>query len=113
MPMPKKANLIEFYGETCPHCITMKPVIKKIEDENNVTIQKLEVWNSKDNQKVMQKYQEIIEQACGGFAAVPSFVNTKTNQALCGEHDEADIIALLKGADCSDNVCKPHSKLSK
>lgn len=111
--MTKKADVIEFYGETCPHCISMKPLIKKLEKEHNVEINKLEVWNNTENQKVMQKYQAIIEQACGGFAAVPSFVNTKTHQALCGEHDEADIVALMEGADCSNNVCKPHSKMTK
>jgi hypothetical protein len=44
---------------------------------------------------------------------VPSFVNTDTNQALCGAHDKEDILALIDGADCKENVCKPHSKMKK
>lgn len=106
-----KSDIIEFYGQTCPHCLSMKPVVEKIEKDKGVSIQKLEVWNNPKNQKVMKKYAEIISKACGGFAAVPSFVNTKTNQALCGAHDEVDIITLLEGGDCSGNVCKPHSKM--
>lgn len=108
-----KSNIIEFYGETCPHCISLKPTIKKIESDKHIEITKLEVWNNKKNQDIMKKYETIISQACGGFAAVPSFVNTKTNQALCGAHDEAEIVALIDGQDCSDNVCKLHSKMKK
>lgn len=109
----KKSDVIEFYGETCPHCLSMKPTIKKIETDNNIEITKLEVWNDKKNQAKMKKYNDIISKACGGFAAVPSFVNTKTNQALCGAHDEAELLALINGQDCSGNVCMPHSKIKK
>ncbi len=108
-----KSDVIEFYGETCPHCLSMKPVVQKIEADNKVEIKKLEVWNDKENQTVMKKYEDIISIACGGFAAVPSFVNTKTNQALCGAHDEAEIVALLNGEDCTENVCMSHSKMKK
>jgi thiol-disulfide isomerase/thioredoxin len=112
--MPSKdSHVIEFYGETCPHCISMKPVIAKIEASHNTTVKKLEVWNSPENQKIMEKYTDIISEACGGFAAVPAFVNTKTGQALCGAHDEADIIKLIDGEDCKDNVCMPHTKVKK
>ncbi len=107
----KKSDVIEFYGETCPHCLSMKPVVEKIEKDQKQTIEKLEVWNNKKNQTKMKEYEEIISKACGGFAAVPSFVNTKTMQALCGAHDEEDIVALMQGADCSNNVCKIHTKM--
>jgi len=112
--MPNKdSHVIEFYGETCPHCISMKPVVAKIEADLKLTVKKLEVWNSPANQKTMEKYNDIISEACGGFAAVPAFVNTKTGQALCGAHDEADIIKLIEGGDCKDNVCMPHTKAKK
>ena len=107
------SHIIEFYGETCPHCATMKPVVTKIENDMKIEIEKLEVWEHEDNQKIMQKYEDIIGEACGGFAGVPAFVNTKTNQALCGAHDEKDIVALINSEDCSGNVCKPHSKNPK
>lgn len=105
--------IIEFYGETCPHCIGMKPIVKKVEEKSKVSIDKLEVWNDEKNQAKMQEYNEIISAACGGFAAVPSFVNTKTKKALCGAHNEEELMGLISGADCSDNICMPHTKMKK
>lgn len=110
--MSKTSHIIEFYGETCPHCITMKPIVASIEKDLGIAIEKLEVWNNEDNQKIMAKYDDIISAACGGFAAVPSFVNTKTGQALCGAHDTTEIKKLIEGQDCTDNVCMPHSKMA-
>ncbi len=103
--------VIEFYGETCPHCLSLKPVIAQVEEELDVEITKLEVWNAIENKEIMKKYAEIISQACGGFAAVPALVNTKTNQALCGVHEKEDIRNLIEGGDCVDNKCMPHSKI--
>ena len=55
--MPSKdSHVIEFYGETCPHCISMKPVVAKIEASHNITVKKLEVWNHPANQKIMEKF---------------------------------------------------------
>ncbi len=103
-------HVIEFFGKTCPHCMTMKPIVEEIEKETGTKIEKLEVWEDEQNAEKMANYEDIISEACGGLAGVPSFVNVDTKQALCGEHEKADIIALMEGADCTDNVCKPHSK---
>jgi thiol-disulfide isomerase/thioredoxin len=111
--MSQYGHVIEFYGENCPHCMTMRPLVEEIESETGGKIQKLEVWNDEANSNKMLEYDDIISSACGGLAGVPSFVNTETKQALCGEHEKADIIALMEGGDCTDNVCKPHSKLKK
>lgn len=109
----KLANIIEFYGETCPHCLSMKSVVEAIESEKKVEITKLEVWNNADNQQIMEKYYDIISESCGGLPGVPAFVNTTTKQALCGVHEKADIIALIDGADCTQSLCKPHTKNPK
>ncbi|MDP4038659.1 MAG: thioredoxin family protein [bacterium] len=109
----KHNHLIEFYGETCPHCIVMRPVIEKIEDELGIKIDKKEVWNNEENRLFMEKYFDQLSEACGGMPGVPSFINTKTNQALCGEHEDKTIKLWATGADCSNNVCKPHTKLAK
>lgn len=111
--MKKLDTVIEFYGETCPHCISMRPVVAQLEKEMGVEMTKLEVWAHPDNEAKMKEYEEIISEACGGFAAVPSFVNTETGQALCGAHDPEDIKALMEGRDCTGNVCKPHTKLTE
>ncbi len=107
----KLDNIIEFYGDGCPHCLSMEPVIRELEEKKKIEITKLEVWNNKKNKELMDRYIGIIGEACGGFAAVPSFVNTKTNQALCGTHDGQDIEMLIDGGDCSGNICKPHTKM--
>lgn len=112
--MTKKLdNIIEFYGETCPHCLSMKPIVAELEKDRGIEITKLEVWEHPENEERMLKYVDIISEACGGLPGVPSFVNTDTNQALCGAHDKEDILALIDGADCKENVCKPHSKMKK
>jgi len=105
------SHIIEFYGETCPHCLSMKPMIRDLETELGGEITKLEVWNHEDNKATMKKYEKEISAACGGFAAVPSFVNTQTNQALCGEHEKEDLMNLIAGGDCSGNKCMPHTPL--
>lgn len=106
----KYGHVIEFYGETCPHCISMKPVIEDIEKHTGAKIEKLEVWNNEENARKMEQYNDIIGEACGGLPGVPAFVNVDTKQALCGAHDKEEIIQLLSGGDCSSNVCKPHTK---
>lgn len=108
--MSDTSHIIEFYGETCPHCISMRPVVAELEKSLGGEITKLEVWNHAENEAKMKEYTEIIEAACGGFAAVPSFVNTQTNQALCGAHDIEELKKLAAGEDCTGNVCMPHTK---
>lgn len=109
--MTKADHIIEFYGETCQHCIAVAPIVEQIEKELDIKIQKLEVWHNEANRKVLEKYGETVVQACGGYVAVPSFVNTKTGQALCGSHDKTQIVNLIQGYDCTGNICQPHSKL--
>lgn len=110
--MKKLDHIIEFYGETCPHCVSMRPVIAQLEKEIDGEITKLEVWEHPENEATMKQYEAIISEACGGFAAVPSFVNTQTGQALCGAHNPAELKVLIEGGDCKGNVCMPHTKLA-
>lgn len=111
--MKKFDHIIEFYGETCPHCITMRPIIQQLEQELDVEITKLEVWQHPENEQIMAQYSDIIGVACGGYAGVPAFVNTVTHQALCGAQDSETLKAFVLGADCKDGVCQPHTKMPK
>lgn len=70
--------LLEFYGETCPHCIAMKEVVAKLEEETGLTIEKFEVWNNEENAEKMKEYDTGL---CGG---VPFFFNTETKAHICG-----------------------------
>lgn len=74
-------KLMEFYGETCPHCIKMKPLVARLEKEENVKVEKYEVWNNKDNAELMKKYDTGL---CGG---VPFFFNDDTKKHICGSTD--------------------------
>ena len=73
--------LFEFYGETCPHCIEMKPLVEKLEQELGVRIEQKEVWNNADNALEQGKYDDDL---CGG---VPFFYNTQTGKHICGSTD--------------------------
>lgn len=72
-------NLINFYGEECPHCHRMEPLLKKLEEETGVSVERLEVWHNDENLKKLEQYDKNF---CGG---VPFFYNTKTDKWICGE----------------------------
>jgi len=73
--------LLEFYGETCPHCIEMKPLVEKLKQEEGVEVEQFEVWNNADNAEKQKEYDKGL---CGG---VPFFFNTETKQFICGSTD--------------------------
>lgn len=77
-------SLYEFYGKTCPHCIQMMPIVDKLIAEG-LPIEKHEVWNDEENAK---KMEEVNKNRCPG---VPFFVNTKSDQWICGSSDEATL----------------------
>jgi thiol-disulfide isomerase/thioredoxin len=88
--------LLEFYGETCPHCIEMKPLVEKLEKELGVTVEKYEVWNDEENAKKQTEYDKGL---CGG---VPFFINTEAKKFLCGSVDEEELKAWMQGTGGSD-----------
>lgn len=73
--------LLEFYGEECPHCIKMMPLIERLEKELGVVVKKYEVWHNEENAQVMSQYDK------GYCEGVPFFYNIKTGKWLCGEVD--------------------------
>lgn len=83
--------LYDFYGETCPHCIEMMPMVEKLEKELGVKVEKLEVWNNEENAKKL----EVIDRGlCGG---VPFFYNDANQDFICGSCDEDRLRAWMKG----------------
>ncbi len=83
--------LLEFYGEDCPHCLTMKPLVEDMEKKLKVTVEKLEVWNNEDN---YNKLGKIDRGLCGG---VPFFYNTESKHYICGSCDESTLKAWAQG----------------
>ena len=76
--------LLEFYGKECSHCISMHPLVERLEKEEGIKIEKFETWHNEENKTKMSKYDKDGDgnTACGG---VPFFFNTKNNKFICGE----------------------------
>ncbi|MCH7568596.1 MAG: thioredoxin family protein [Nanoarchaeota archaeon] len=72
------ARLLMFYGEECVHCHEMMPLVKKLEKEEGVKVERIETWHNSKNAK---KLKEIDKGKCGG---VPFFFNEKTKKNICG-----------------------------
>lgn len=72
------SDLIEFYGTECPHCVTMEPLIERLEAETGLKIERFEVWHNAKNAELMKKFDKDF---CGG---VPFFFNKKTGKWICG-----------------------------
>lgn len=73
------SELLEFYGEECPHCRKMDRLVERLEEEEDVEVEKFEVWHDEQN---AQKFREIDQGRCGG---VPFFYNEETEDTICGE----------------------------
>ncbi len=74
-----------FHGRECPHCIAMMPYVDRLEKEIGVEIERLEVWHNEKNADLMRSYRHIIAPKCGGQLRTPTFMNTETNDIICGE----------------------------
>lgn len=72
-------HLLEFYGMECPHCERMHALVKRLEKETGLAVEKFEIWHNEENARKMEEYDKNF---CGG---VPFFYNTKTNKWICGE----------------------------
>jgi len=72
-------SLLSFYGEECPHCQTMEPLIEQLQNETGLKVDRLEVWHNEENLKTLQSYDKDL---CGG---VPFFYNTENKKWICGE----------------------------
>ena len=84
--------LLEFYGDTCPHCLAMKPLLRKLEKELKVKFTSYEVWH---NPKNVQKFEACDKDGeCGG---VPFYYNTKTKKSVCGEVSYAELKKWASG----------------
>jgi glutaredoxin-related protein len=84
-------HLLEFYGRECSHCVNMDVLVDRLNKEENIKIEALEVWYNKENKK---RFLEFDKDLCGG---VPFFYNTKTNRFLCGEVSYQELRSWAKG----------------
>jgi hypothetical protein len=73
------SHLLEFYGIECPCCIAMHKLVVRLEKEEGIKVDAIEVWHNKENEK---KLIELDKDRCGG---VPFFYNEKTKKFICGD----------------------------
>lgn len=92
-----KQKLIMFYGAECPHCHIMMPYVDRLAKEENVEVEKLEVWHDEKNADRMRKYAGIITEASGGEFGVPAMVDEKGTKALVGEVGYEELKKWAKG----------------
>ena len=78
-------KLIMFHGRECPHCQVMMPLVDRLENEEGIKIDRKEIWHDEKNADLMRSYRDIIEPKCGGQLRTPTFMNTETNDVMCGE----------------------------
>ena len=78
-------KLIMFHGRECPHCQVMMPLVDRLEKETDVSIERLEIWHNEKNADLMRSKRDIITPKCGGQLKTPTFMNTETNDIICGE----------------------------
>lgn len=82
--------LLEFYGEECPHCRVMAPLVEKLEKEG-FKVQRYETWHNAENAKKQGEYDTGL---CGG---VPFFYNTESKEFICGSTEYKNLKLWAEG----------------
>lgn len=90
--------LLEFFGTECPHCIVMHELVERLEKEEGLKVESLEVWHNKENEKKLLEIDN--GELCGG---VPFFYNTETKKFICGQTDLQTLKKWAKGEDFIQN----------
>ncbi len=78
-------KFIMFHGRECPHCHVMMPLVERLEREEGIVLEKIEVWHDQANAELMQSHKKVLMSCCGGRLLVPTFLNTENGDAFCGE----------------------------
>ena len=91
-------HLLEFYGTECPHCITMHELVERLEKEEGIKVESMEVWHNKENEKKMEEIECFND--CGG---VPFFYNTQTKKFICGADSYDTLKKWAKGEPFSQS----------
>ena len=75
--------MIEFYGGECSDCTLIAPSVNRLEKEDGVEMEKLEVWSNEENKKRMESLRELYDMECEGNFSVPSFYDPETHRLMC------------------------------
>ena len=85
-------KLLMFYGTECVHCHEMFPLIEKLEKEEGMKVEKLEIWHNSKNKQIYDKCNTIIK--CTG---VPFFYNEDTKKVVCGAVPYSELRKWARG----------------
>jgi len=78
-------KMIMFHGKECPHCHVMMPIVDELSKNENIKVEKLEIWHNLKNAEKMREFKDIIIPACGDGLGTPTFIDAEKNRAICGE----------------------------
>jgi len=93
------AKFVEFYGEECPHCKKMAPIVEQVEKDTGVTFEKLEVWHNDTNRAEYLKHGDEVMKDCNlqhEGIVVPTFMSMKNNKSICGEQTVDKLKQFIK-----------------
>ena len=89
-------KLIMFTGTECFHCKQMHPLIDRLEKEEGVKVEKMEIWHNAENASFMEKVDT--EPDGSRFCrSIPMFYNEKTGKRLCGNQENEKLKEWAKG----------------
>lgn len=75
------SDLIEFYGTECAPCKKIAELVERLQAEEGIVVERLEVWHNAKNQEIMMQF------AKGRCMSVPFLYNKKTGEFICGDTD--------------------------
>ena len=84
-------HLLEFYGTECPHWVSRQELVVRLEKEEGIKVEAIEVWHNKENEA---RLIALDKDFCGG---VPFFYNTKTEKWICGSDSYENLKAWAQG----------------
>ena len=76
-------KILFFYGRGCPDCARCAPWVDRLEAEEDMAFERLEVWNNQANEARKQEYADLFTKAYGRATIVPAFVDTNRRRVLC------------------------------
>jgi len=71
-------RFLMFFGTECAHCHAMQPLLERLEIEEGIHVELLEVWHNEKNAQLMHK---LADGKCG---SVPFLFNEKNGKYICG-----------------------------
>ena len=104
-----KVDLYLFYGDGCPHCAEEERFLNKyLKDKDDIELHKYEVWHDKDNQEILRKVQDAINNHASG---VPYMVIG--NKPIVGYYDGVTNIQIEEQIEKTRKSSKFVDKVKK